>query len=279
MPPDRHRLVLPCRPQEAEVLAARLWALGALGVWDRGDELVAWFADRIAAVPASARWELEPDRDWQAAWKATIAPVHAGRFSVVPTWLVDQHRPADDEEILVLDPGRAFGSGHHATTVLCLELLDGLDLDGRAVADVGCGSGVLGIAAARRGAQVVAVDIDRDALAVTAENAARNGVMIETRHGGVERLEGPMDVVAANLLTDTVAHLAEQLMDASRDILVVSGITAARAEVALEPLRRAGMETIEVREHDGWVAVLGRSPHSVATGPHPTGPRTTGPPL
>jgi ribosomal protein L11 methyltransferase len=265
MSPDRHRLVLPCRPEEAEVLAARLWALGALGVWDRGEELVAWFDEPVADVPGSARWELEPDRDWQAEWKATITPVMAGRFSVVPTWLVDQHRPAPDEEVLVLDPGRAFGSGHHATTAMCLELLDELDLADRTVADVGCGSGVLAIAAARRGARVVAVDIDRDAVAVTEENARRNEATLTARHGGVESLDGPVEVVVANLLTDTVAHLAEQLVGASRDVLVVSGITAERAAVALEPLRRAGMETIEVRERDGWIAVLGRSPQGDPT--------------
>jgi ribosomal protein L11 methyltransferase len=259
-PADTHRLVLPCLDTDRELLAARLWALGALGVWDRGGELVAWFDEPVDGAPAAGRWELEPDRDWQAEWKATIRPVRAGRIVVVPSWLASEHRPADDELTLVIDPGRAFGTGHHPTTVLCLEALDGLDLAGRTVADVGCGTGVLAIAAARRGAEAVAVDVDRDAVTVTGENAARNGVRVEARHGGVEVLEGPADVVVANLLTDTVAHLAVPLVDASSGVLVVSGITAERQAVALDPLRAAGMEPIEVRERDGWVAVRGRAP-------------------
>lgn len=260
MPSQTHRFVLPCRPADAELLAARLWAAGAVGVWERADGLVGWFTERADGVPDGGRWELEPDRDWQAEWKATIAPVHAGRFTVVPTWLADAYPPGDDEEVLVLDPGRAFGSGHHATTTMCLELLDAHELNGRRVADVGCGSGVLAIAAARRGAEVVAVDIDEDAVAVTRENAAANGVRLDVRRGGVDVLDDPADVLVANLLTDTVAQLAGALVAATCGTLVVSGITGERRAVALGPLQDAGAELSEVRERDGWIAVHARAP-------------------
>lgn len=258
--PETHRFVLP-DVADRETAAARLLAAGALGVWDRPDGVVAWFADRVADVPAGGRWELEPDRDWQAEWKATVRPVRAGRFAVVPTWLADDHVAGDDETTLVLDPGRAFGSGHHATTCLCLELLDELDLAGRRVADVGCGSGVLAIAAARRGAEVVAVDVDPAAVAVTRENAARNAVDVDVRHGSVDAIDAPVDVVVANLLTDTVAALADALA-AAGPTLVASGITAERAEVALAPLRAAGLALEEPRERDGWIAVRGRRAHA-----------------
>jgi ribosomal protein L11 methyltransferase len=256
-PAATHRLVLPCARGDAESLAARLWAGGALGVWERPGELVAWFEGVTTAVPDGGVWECEPDRDWQAEWKDSITPVHAGRFVVVPTWQADDHVPGEDEMVLVLDPGRAFGSGHHATTALCLEALDRLDLEGRALADVGCGSGVLAIAAARRGAHVVAVDLDPDAVAVTRENAARNGVEVDARHGGVEVLPGTVEVVVANLLTDTVATLAGSLVRAATDTLVVSGITDERREVALQPLRAAGFDPDEVHERAGWIAASG----------------------
>jgi ribosomal protein L11 methyltransferase len=258
MPPAAtHRLVLPCSRGEAETLAARLWAGGALGVWERPGQLVAWFDEVSDAVPEGGVWELEPDRDWQAEWKDSVLPVHAGRFVVVPTWLADGHLAGDDETILVLDPGRAFGSGHHATTALCLEALDQLDLAGRTLADVGCGSGVLAIAAARRGAQVVAVDLDGDAVEVTRENAARNDADVDARHGGIELVPTGTEVVVANLLTDTVASLATDLTRATGTTLIVSGITAERRAVALEPLRAAGYEPQDVRERDGWIVAIG----------------------
>lgn len=253
----RHRLVLPTSPADREIATARLLAAGAVGVWERPGEIVAYFSAPTEQVPPGGRWELEPDRDWQAEWKASITPVRAGRIAVVPSWLVDDHAPADDELTLVLDPGRAFGTGHHATTRLCLELLDGLDLAGRTLADVGCGSGVLAVAAARRGARVVACDLDADAVAVTRENAARNHAAVEVRRGGVEVLDAAHAVVVANLLTDTVAVLADDLVARCSDTLVVSGVTAERREAALGPLRRAGLAVHEVREHEGWIAARG----------------------
>src|SRR6056297_2040178 len=226
---DTHRYHLRVDPLDAEVASAHLWAAGALGVLEQPDELVAWFGSPdVTAVPPGGRWEVEPDHDWQAAWKADLHPVRAGRFVIVPTWCVEQHRPAPDDTTVVLDPGRAFGSGHHATTLLCLEELDGLDLSGTTVADVGCGSGILAIAAADRGARVVAVDIDPEATAVTAENAQRNGVSLDIRTGSVDRLDGPADVVVANLVTDVIVGLAPALVAATGATLIVSGIAGER---------------------------------------------------
>jgi ribosomal protein L11 methyltransferase len=278
----RHRLDLPLRGgDDLEVLTARLWAAGAVGVWERADSLVAWFDTRPPVVDGDrwlvdARWSREEDRDWQAEWKASIGPVRAGRTVVVPSWLADEHEPGADELTLVLDPGRAFGSGHHATTVLCLEALDALDLDqglaGRSVADVGCGSGILAIAAAARGAGTQAVDIDPAAAEVTAENARRNGAHLDIRVGGVEVVEGPVEVVVANLLTDVVADLAAALVGAATGWVILSGITEERAEVALTPLRDAGLRIDEVRARDGWIVVVGRPPDAITP---PVGTRPT----
>lgn len=262
------RYTLPVARQDAEVAAAALWAAGATGVWEQPGQLVAWFPSReVAGLPPGGTFSEEPDRDWQAEWKATIHPVFAGRFAVVPTWLAADHVAAADETTIVLDPGRAFGSGHHATTAQCLELLDALDaaggLAGRAVADIGCGSGVLAIAAAMRGARAVGSDVDPDAVEVTADNAARNGVVVPAAVGSVDAslalLGGPADVVLANLVTDTVAELAADLVAAiaSGGTLIASGIAADRAERATGPLSSAGLDIVEQRERDGWVALRG----------------------
>jgi ribosomal protein L11 methyltransferase len=255
--PEHHRYELPVAPDEVELRTAQLWAAGALGVWQLPGRLVAWFHAPDAPVPGGGSWTLEPDRDWQAEWKATIGPVHAGRIAVVPSWLADEHVPGEDELTLVLDPGRAFGSGHHATTALCLEALDELDLEGRHVADVGCGTGILAIAAAARGARVVAVDVDPEAVEVTTVNAQRNGVELAVRVGSVDALEAPADVVVANLVTDVIVALAPQLVAMTGERLVASGITVGRQARALAALQDAGLRVDEVRERDGWVVVTG----------------------
>ena len=268
-----HRAVLATDHRNLETVAARLWARGALGIWERSGEVIAWFTepvrldadddpDPLGTKLRAARWSVERDRDWQAEWKATIAPVRAGRTVIVPTWLADDHVPDDDDLTILLDPGRAFGSGHHATTTLCLEVLDGLDLTGRLagrhLADVGCGSGILAIAAAARGATTVGVDIDPDAVAVTRENAERNGVTIDVRHGSVEVLPRRADIVVANLVTDVVAQLAGALVGATTDLVIASGITVERQDVAIDALTAAGLRINDRRERGGWIVLVGR---------------------
>lgn len=265
----QQRYTVPVDRSRRELVASQLWTAGASGVWEQPAHLVAWFPRRdLDGLPPGGVFTDEPDRDWQADWKATIAPVHAGRFCLVPTWSIDDHTPRDGEVTIALDPGRAFGSGHHATTAQCLELLHEVaaarptgELTGVRVADVGCGSGVLAIAAARLGAVAVGTDLDPDAIAVTAENAARNGVDVPARIGSSaaarDLLDGPADVVLANLATDTVAELAAELTDllATGGTLIASGIAADRADAALGPLRAAGAVLDDQRERDGWVAL------------------------
>jgi len=270
--PVTNRAVVATDHTTVEAVAARLWERGAIGLWERSGEVIAWFHEPVPleaptdpeplrAQLGAVRWSREADRDWQAEWKATIESVRAGRTVIVPTWLADDHVADDGDLTLLLDPGRAFGSGHHATTTLCLEVLDGLDLTGRLagrhLADVGCGSGILAIAGAARGATAVGVDIDADAVAVTRENAERNGVTVEVRHGSVEALPRRTDIVVANLVTDVVAQLAGPLVHATTDLLIASGITVERQDVAMDALTAAGLRIDERRERDGWIALVG----------------------
>lgn len=261
------RYALPVDAADRELTAARLWAAGALGLWERSEtDLVAWFADRDAPIPSGGTWTEEEDRDWQAEWKATIGPVVAGRIVVVPSWLADTHLGGPDELTIVLDPGRAFGTGHHATTTLCLEALQAPEVEERLVGgrvlDVGTGSGILGIGASLLGArEVVAVDVDAAAIEVAGENMRRNGVALGLAVGSVDAAGAPGDVVLANLVTGTLVELAGELtgLVGPGGALIASGIAAGHEQRVVDALdARADWTSWTVVGRDGWVAVRGQ---------------------
>lgn len=237
---------------------------GAAGLWERERggraELVAWFAERTDRVPSGGRWEVEPARDWLTAWRAGLEPVTVGRLRIVPTWLHEAHTAGGGHPTVttvVLDPGMAFGTGHHATTRLCLRTLQRSGPRGRSVLDVGTGSGILAIAAAKLGAaRIVAVDTDPDAVAAARDNVRANEVAVDVRRGSVEVAPGrPSDLVLANLTTDTVIDLAGALVAAARRTLVVSGVGLARVDEARDALRAAGAGSADVETEGEWAAL------------------------
>lgn len=259
------QLVLPRRHgDDPDVLAGRLWVAGAQGVWIRPDDVVGYFSAPVADVPGGGRWEEVEEVDWTVRWREGIAPVAAGPFDVVPTWLARDHPVRPGRVRVVLDPGRAFGSGHHDTTLGCLEAMAALDLDGRAVLDVGTGTGVLAIAAALRGAHpVVGVDVDPDAVEVADANATTNGVHLDLRCGSIDAVDSTFDVVVANLLTHTILDLADALVAAVAPggHLVTSGIGASRARRVADALSGAGLAGVTTRVRGEWAVVSGtRSP-------------------
>jgi ribosomal protein L11 methyltransferase len=263
--------------EQAELAADLLWGHGTAGVEERPDgaavALLGGFADGADATAAhralqGAGLVAELQRLDEAAiasdldaWRAHATPVEAGGIWLVPPWLAPPDG-VDPTDVLVLDPGRAFGSGSHPTTRLVLDLLAARASTAGRVLDVGCGSGVLAVAAARWGAaEVVAIDIDPAAVAATAENAERNGVHDRVRASArplasVLADEAPFDLVVANLLAPIVRELAPDLIAATapHGQLIASGLLAdrwAEATAALAPL-----EVAEVAEDDGWVAVV-----------------------
>lgn len=245
---------------EPELAAAWLWQAGATGVWLRTDALVGVFTSTDADVPDGGHWEPVPDVDWADAWKEGLEPVAAGPFDVVPTWLADDHPERPGRVRIVLDPGRAFGSGHHDTTLGCLEAVGVLDLEGASVLDVGTGTGILAIAAARRGARhVVGVDVDEDAVEVAAANASANDVRLDLARGSVDDVHETFDLVLANLLTHTLVELAGPLVAAVAPggTLVTSGIGAPRADVVAEALSAAGLDEVATRVRGDWAIVTG----------------------
>lgn len=194
-----------------------------------------------ASFPAARVERVEPG--WEDAWRAFHRPVRVGGIWIGPPW----DRLPDGEPAVVIDPGRAFGTGAHATTRLCVELL--AIAPRGSLLDVGCGSGVLAIAGARLGyGPLLAVDDDPVAVEVTRANAESNGVVVETRV--IDALSGPLpraDVAVANILLGPVEHVLSRV-DAG--YVITSGYLAGERPAA------SGWTWVEGREADGWAADL-----------------------
>ncbi len=198
------------------------------------------------------------DCEWSLAWQRGLAAMPFGDR----LWIVPQHLPPPPgaECIVQLDPGLAFGSGTHPSTRLCLEWLAGQDLSGLSVLDFGCGSGILGIAAARMGArQVLCVDNDPQALIATRENAQANEVedCIEVRSSlGSGNLK--VDVVLANILSGTLIALAPQLLASMKDnaVLVMAGILEDQGAAVMAAYAHDIPEFRTSRENE-WLCLIG----------------------
>jgi ribosomal protein L11 methyltransferase len=203
------------------------------------------------------------EADWAEAWKAHFPVLRVGRRIVIkPTWR--RHRAAPDDVVLALDPGMAFGTGLHPTTRLCLAALEALadrgTVDGARVLDVGCGSGILAIAAAKLGAaSVLGVDTDSIAIEATIANAGRNRLTgrIAARHGSLPSGEAPFDAVLANLIASVLIALASQLRDELRSggTLLASGIFVDREDEVREAFRGCGLDVIGRSAEGEWIAL------------------------
>ena len=213
--------------------------------------------------------ELE-DADWENNWKQFYKPMEIGdRLIVIPEW--ESTGVPEDRVALRLNPGLTFGTGSHATTRLCLTALEKHITGGQTVLDLGCGSGILSIAALLLGAdRAVACDIDEKCMDVAYENAALNGVgrdRYTVRWGDVvtdqalrQELGGPYDVVVANIVADVIKALASTVRPLVKEggIFLCSGIIDDRAEEVAQCLRDNGWTIAETRSSEGWFSYLCR---------------------
>jgi ribosomal protein L11 methyltransferase len=201
------------------------------------------------------------DEDWARRSQASLGSVRAGRFLVVPPWLDESGEEAADTIRLVIEPSMGFGSGHHATTRLCLTALQNLPVPGARVIDIGTGSGILAIAASLLGAACVrGIDNDPDALASARADADMNAVGDrilfdegDFRGGAL----GEHDIVLANLTGGMLAASAADIVAAARRAghLILSGITTAEAQSVLDAF--APLTTLVWRgDEDGWVGLV-----------------------
>ena len=201
------------------------------------------------------------EQNWAESWKAFFWPQRIGRRIVVkPSWR--EFAPEPGDLVLDLDPGMAFGTGTHPTTSLCIELIEEHLAPGASLLDVGTGSGILMLAAAKLGAcRVAGGDRDELAVRIAAENLRRNGVPPETvclAQGPLARpFRGSFDLVVANILTQVVLELVEDVPRVLKPTgtFICSGIIEENRGLVLSRLTAAGFEILDVRGREGWVAI------------------------
>lgn len=233
---------------------------------------------RLKAENGNAEWlgslditvSESDDKDWENNWKQYFHPLSIGeKFLICPSW---EKVPGEGRTVIEIDPACSFGTGRHETTALCLEELEKQDIAGKDVLDMGCGSGILGIAALKLGAKHVdAVDIDMVATRIAGENAEKNGIP-----------EGLMDIYCGNILTDgtlceSLAQnsysliLANIVADIISDMLpffarcldaqghmICSGIISPRRDFVVDALGKAGFVIESIHEKNEWVAIVCR---------------------
>ena len=238
----------PATPERRAHLERAVWALGQLR--------------QVAPLQVRTLREV----DWANAWKQYFFVHRIGqRMVIVPSWRVADYEPRPQDVVLLLDPGMAFGTGLHPTTRLCLQALEAFPFEpGTRVVDVGAGSGILSIAAARLGAAYVeAVEIEAVAAGVCQQNVDLNGVadVVTVRHG---RLEGqptePFDLILANITIATLLELHPILAAHLRPggLAILSGVLAERVDELWAALLSTGWQRERTDQEQDWVALLAR---------------------
>ncbi|MBR3567629.1 MAG: 50S ribosomal protein L11 methyltransferase [Salinivirgaceae bacterium] len=260
----------PAIPENREILAALLAEIGYDSFMDTPTGLSAYIpADAFSSEAADAAIEpvrplfeqltVEskpmPDVDWNAEWEKSFTPITIDSRCRIRAPFHDYD--AAYQLDIVIEPKMAFGTGHHATTTLMIRQLFDIDLTGKKVLDMGCGTGVLAIAALKLGAgSAVAIDIDHWSVENTLENAARNNVALTAVEGGVEAISGTFDIILANInrniLLDQMPTYSRSL--AAGGLLCLSGFYAADLDIIREKASQLALRFEKVLERDEWVS-------------------------
>ena len=199
------------------------------------------------------------DKDWNENWKKYFKASEIGeKLTIVPSW--EKYDNVNNRTLLHIDPGAAFGTGTHATTSLCLKLLEKHSASGKAMLDIGCGSGILAIASVLLGCErAVGVDIDAQSVKTAKENAEINNVEENSEFivGDLaEKVQGKYNIVCANIVADVIIRLFENVADymAEDAIFITSGIIDIRANDVLKAAEKCGFKLTEECTRDNWCA-------------------------
>lgn len=211
------------------------------------------------------RYLFKDDEDWANNWKKYYHQVPVGdKLLIKPSWedLEDEFK---DRLIVEIDPGMAFGTGTHETTYMCLEALEKYVQDDDVVFDVGCGSGILGIAAAKLGAkEIVAVDLDEKCVETSIENAKLNGVSdkMEVHLGNLlDVVDGTANIIVSNIIAEIITGLVFDLREhlVPNGIFIASGIIEEKIQMVVDELERNEFEILDIKKKNGWSLIIGRS--------------------
>jgi len=228
---------------------------------DNAAEALAFLKERLTAenIPFSCGAEGVNDADWSENWKKYFHATEIGdKLAIVPSW--EEYDNKENRKILHIDPGAAFGTGTHATTSLCLSMLENYVAEGSKMLDIGCGSGILSIASVLLGAETaVGVDIDAQSVKTAKENAELNNVSGKTEYivGDLaDKINGKYNVVCANIVADVVIRLLGDVRTFMEEnaVLLVSGIIDARENDVLAAAEKHGFKVKEKQYKDNWCA-------------------------
>ncbi|HCT16189.1 MAG TPA: 50S ribosomal protein L11 methyltransferase [Ruminococcaceae bacterium] len=228
---------------------------------DNAAEALAFLKERLTAenIPFSCGAEGVNDADWSENWKKYFHATEIGdKLAIVPSW--EEYDNKENRKILHIDPGAAFGTGTHATTSLCLSMLENYVAEGSKMLDIGCGSGILSIASVLLGAETaVGVDIDAQSVKTAKENAELNNVSDKTEYivGDLaDKINGKYTVVCANIVADVVIRLLGDVRAFMEEnaVLLVSGIIDARENDVLAAAEKHGFKVKEKQYKDNWCA-------------------------
>ena len=259
-----------------EAVEYALMEAGALGTETTDRGVTAYFAEtpsrervrnelfealRIYELPSSSVRDMNlrevPERDWLEEWKQNWQPVEIGRFIIAPPWssLGETH----DRLVIRIEPGMAFGTGTHETTRLCLDAIQ-KHFSGGSFLDVGTGTGILAIAAAKLfpQARIEACDTDETAIAIARENAEANDVEAQINFwaGSIDETTASADLVCANLTADVISRIMPALVGVTCGKLILSGILETQLEMVQASLHECGIDEFEVAQDGEWLSLI-----------------------
>lgn len=233
------------------------------------DEIVDFVKDRVVKTPLEEDGQSfgevilnsVDDEDFAESWKKYYKPLRVGeRIVIKPSW--EDYETEEDDIVIELDPGMAFGTGTHETTNMCIEALESFVKDGDTIYDIGCGSGILSIAAAKLGAEkVTAIDIDPVCIDVSKENIKMNHVdkIVQAYQGDLfEVVDEKVDIIVSNIIAEVIAGMVKDLNKYLVDggIFITSGIILSKVDLVENALLNNGFKLIETKRLREWACII-----------------------